>query len=205
MVISVASYKGGVGKTVSAVHLAAYFHRLGSTLLLDSDANKASVAWAAVGKLPFRTMPFKGGARLIGQYEYTVLDTEARPEEGDIKELAEGCDLLVIPTCPDAISMRVLEQTVDILRNVPGANYRVLLTIVPPKPNRDGDDAREYLTGQGVPLFKTGIRRIAAFPRAALEGVTVEKVDRTSLGWRDYEKVGEEICALMNVAIGLAG
>ena len=113
MVISVASYKGGVGKTVTAVHLAAYFQHIGTTLLLDSDANKASVAWAAIGKLPFRTMPFKGGARLIGQYDYTVLDTEARPEEGDIKELAEGCDLLVIPTCPDAISMRVLEQTVQ--------------------------------------------------------------------------------------------
>ena len=25
-----------------------------------------------IGKLPFRTMPFKGGARLIGQYDYTV-------------------------------------------------------------------------------------------------------------------------------------
>ena len=38
MVISVASYKGGVGKTVTAVHLAAFFQRLGPTLLLDADA-----------------------------------------------------------------------------------------------------------------------------------------------------------------------
>ena len=193
MVISVASYKGGVGKTVTAVHLAAFFQRLGPTLLLDADANRASLAWAEVGKLPFQVLPYKSGARHLRNFEYVVLDTEARPEEGDMKELAAGCDLLVVPASPDAISLRVLAQTVELLRGAGARNYRVLLTIVPPKPNKDGDDAREYLQSDGVPLFQASIRRVVAFSRAALAGVTVDQVDREDLAWYDYERVGQEI------------
>jgi chromosome partitioning protein len=199
-VISVASYKGGVGKTTSAVHIAAYFQQFASTLLLDADANRASVGWAESGKLPFKVLPYKSGVRHVANYDFVVLDTEARPEEGDMKELAQGCDLLVIPTTPDALSLRVLEQTLAVLRSV-ATNYRVLMTIVPPRPNRDGEEAREYLADQGVPLFRSSIRRIAAFPRAGLEGVTVDHLDRMNLGWRDYEMVGEEIVELCRLEL----
>ena len=37
MYITVTNYKGGVGKTTTAVHLAAYFQRLAPTLLIDGD------------------------------------------------------------------------------------------------------------------------------------------------------------------------
>src|SRR4051795_4949052 len=114
-VISVASYKGGVGKTTTAVHLAAYFHRHGSTLLLDSDANRASVGWAEAGRLPFQVMSYKQGARHISRFQIVIVDTEARPEKNEMKELAEGCDLLIVPCNPDALSIRVVEQTVAVL------------------------------------------------------------------------------------------
>lgn len=40
MIITVASFKGGVGKTTSAVHLAAYFQQDKPTLLIDGDPNR---------------------------------------------------------------------------------------------------------------------------------------------------------------------
>jgi chromosome partitioning protein len=199
-VISVASYKGGVGKTTTAVHLAALFKELGTTLLLDSDANRASVAWAEAGKLSFPVMTYKQGARHISNYDFVVVDTEARPEKNEMKELADGCDVLVVPCNPDALSIRVVEQTVSVLREAK-ANYRVLLTNVPARPNRDGEEARAYLTGEGIPLFRSSIRRLVAFPRAALEGVTVAELDRNNLGWQDYELVGQEILELHNVEL----
>ena len=49
MIFSVASFKGGVGKTTTAVHLAAYLQTLAPTLLLDADQTKNATAWSQRG------------------------------------------------------------------------------------------------------------------------------------------------------------
>ena len=193
MVISVASYKGGVGKTTTAIHLAAYFQQLEPTLVLDGDLNRSSLRWAELGKLPFTVVDHRQAAMHISRYKHVIVDTQARPDDSDMKVLAGSCDLLVLPCTPDAISLQVLGDTVEALKKIGAENYRILLTIVPPRPNRDGEEAREYLTKAGLPLFAGSIRRIVAFQRAALEGVTVAEIDRVNLGWADYEAVGEYI------------
>ena len=38
-----------------------------------------------------------------------MIDTEARPEEEDLKALADGGDLLIIPTTPDALALDALD------------------------------------------------------------------------------------------------
>jgi len=45
MIITVTSYKGGVGKTTTAIHLAAYLQRLAPTLLVDGDAIRSATKW----------------------------------------------------------------------------------------------------------------------------------------------------------------
>jgi chromosome partitioning protein len=193
MVISVASYKGGVGKTTTAIHLAAYFQELAPTLLLDGDLNRSSLRWAELGKLPFKVVDHRQAPMHITRYQHVIVDTQARPDDADMKVLAGSCDLLVLPCTPDAISLQVLNDTVKALQKIKAENYRILLTIIPPRPNRDGDEAREYLTKSGLPIFKSGIRRLVAFQRAALEGVTVAEIDRVNLGWNDYAAIGDQI------------
>jgi len=199
MVISVASYKGGVGKTTTAIHLAAYFQSLEPTLLLDGDLNRSALRWAEPGKLPFQVVDHRQAAMHIHRYRHVVVDTQARPDTRDMKVLADSCDLLVLPCTPDAISLQVLADTVEALKTIGAENYRILLTIVPPRPNRDGEEARQYLTGSGLPVFSGGIRRLVAFQRAALEGVTVEQLDRQNLGGADYDTIGDQIVRMYRI------
>lgn len=196
MVISVASYKGGVGKTTTSIHLAAYFQQLGPTLLLDGDLNRSSLRWAEPGKLPFKVVDHRQAAMHISRYEHIIVDTQARPDEQDMKVLTGSCDLLILPCTPDAISLQVLDDTVQGLKKIGAQNFRILLTIIPPRPNRDGEEAHQYIVNAGLPIFAGGIRRLVSFQRAALVGVTVADIDRNNLGWADYSGIGDQIVAL---------
>lgn len=197
MIVTVASFKGGVGKSTSAIHLATYFAQDGANnvLLLDGDANRSVSNWAERGNLPFRVADERHAAKYSKDADHIVIDTAARPNEEDLKTLAEGCDLLILPCVPDVLSLEAMMLTVETLKKLESNCYRVLLTIVPPKPNRDGDEARKSLLKADLPLFKTSIRRFQAYKKAALLGLPVYKVNdsKSKIAWDDYRKVGKEI------------
>lgn len=193
MIITLASFKGGVGKTTSAIHLACFLQGRDSTLLVDGDPNRSATGWSRRGVLPFKVVDLMAAPRHSRDYQHMVIDTAARPSREDLEALADGCDLLVLPTTPDALAMDALLQTVDTLHSLGSERYRILLTMIPPKPRRTGDQAREALSE--LPLFHQGIRRFAAYEKAALEGLPVYKVsDRSrAIAWREYEAVGQEL------------
>ncbi len=195
MIVTVASFKGGVGKTCTAVHLAAYLRQSGSTGLVDGDPNRSATGWAGRGKLPFKVVDERQAVRYAREFEHIVIDTEARPNREDLETLAGGCDLLVIPTSPDALALDALLLLVDTLEEIEANHYRVLLTLIPPRPSRDGEQARTTLVSAGLPLFAGEVRRLVAFQKAALEGVPVYEVKdpRALQGWEDYRRVGEEV------------
>jgi chromosome partitioning protein len=199
MILTVASYKGGVGKTTTAVHLAAYLKRSGSVVLIDGDPNRSATGWAKRGKLSFPVVDVDSpeADRAKQNFQHIVFDTQARPSQEDLQALADGCGLLVIPTTADALALDALMLTVDALRSLPTARYRVLLTMLPPKPSRDGEEARAMLEQAGLPRFAIGIRRAVAFQRAALVGVLVRDVadPRAASCWADYCEVGRELTA----------
>jgi chromosome partitioning protein len=88
MIITVTSYKGGVGKTTTAVHLAAYLQTLAPTLLLDGDDTRNATAWSKRGKgFPFKVADEVQAARYARDFTHTVIDPGPRPKQVDLQAL----------------------------------------------------------------------------------------------------------------------
>ena len=102
---------------------------------------------------------------------------------------------MVVPTTPDAMSIETLMSTVDTRRSFGVGQFRILITIIPPYPERDGEDARAMLEANGYPLFASGIRQAKGFKLAALRGILINQLKghRAALCWEDYAKVGAEL------------
>jgi chromosome partitioning protein len=197
MLITIASFKGGVGKTTTAIHLAAFFQKLGKTVLIDGDPNRSATTWTGRGKFSFDVVDeFQMAKVTRGGYEHIILDTAARPNQETIKSLASGCDMLILPSTPDLLSLDALRLTIEALRNHKASRYKVLVTMVRPN-TRDGEIAQSMLQEAGLPVFDGMIRRYQSFVTAASMGTLVSGVNdpRAQLGADDYQAIGKELAA----------
>ena len=195
MIITIASFKGGVGKTTSAIHLAAFLQSQGETLLIDADPNRSATGWAQRGDLPFEVIDEWRSPRRMRNFDHVVIDTQARPIQRDLELLTDGCDLLILPTTPDVLALDALVLTLECLQAIGANRYRILLNIIPPKPSREGETVKQMLKAAELPVFETGVRRLAAFQKAARAGglVYAIKEARAAEGWQDYVQVGQEM------------
>ena len=195
MIITVASLKGGQAKTTSAVHIAALMQADAKTLLVDGDPNHSALNWHQRKGFPFEVCDERQAVKFSRDFTHIVFDTQARPSREDLEILGGGCDQLIVPLTPDALSLDTLFAFTDSLQQLGAMQFKVLLTIVPPRPATDGIFVRQTLEKAGLPVFKTDIRRYKAFQKAALSGVLVKDVadDYAAAAWSDYAAVVGEI------------
>lgn len=194
MRVLVAHTKGGVGKTTTAVHLAAALHETGTpAVLVDLDTNPAALDYASHGRLPMPVLGIREGREALEQHEaHVVIDAPARPGDAQLLAFARDVDLVVIPTPPADLALRALRRMVDTLTST-STPYRVLLTLVPPHPSDLGAWARDTLERAGVPLFTASIPRMIAFEHASNAGQLVRHVRNGRTPWEAYQAAAAEV------------
>ena len=193
MIITITALKGGVGKTTTAIHLSAYLQEKAATLLVDADKNRSALVWSREDKLSFTVASQASATAIIQKFQHIVIDTQARPEPEELKDLTSSSDLIILPTTPNHLDMDATIKAAELL-NSWGAKFKVLLTQVDPR-TKNGRSGRQFLTEAQMPLFKTDIPRLVAFERSPSQGVTVQNYSdpRANFGWQQYVEVGKEI------------
>jgi chromosome partitioning protein len=192
MIISIVSFKGGVGKTTTAVHIAEVLNRKTPTLLVDGDPNQSALAWKGRGKLSFPVVTEHELSERGGNFKRIVLDTPARPTTDELRTICTESNLVIIPSQPDALSLDALIKLVTSLKEIKAKNFKVLFTLVPPL-SHAGREAKELLKTLDIPFFKTEIYRRAVCGRAALKGITVNEMKDGKDALKEFQAVVKEI------------
>ncbi|MEM1240358.1 MAG: ParA family protein [Cyanobacteria bacterium P01_H01_bin.26] len=202
--VGFASTKGGVAKTTSAIHFA-YWMALKDipTVLIDDDANRTAIKWLARSEdnpkftAPFKVATFAKIAKAVQGAEMVVLDTQASISDDDIKDLAEDCNLVVVPSKPDIDSAAAAVETAEKVKLHKG-KYRILLTDCPTGSSKSGAELASDLIGDGYQVVTQRIRRGEGIRHASLAGTTVaQQTGRYKMPWLDYQKAFQEIYLLL--------
>ena len=205
-IITVASSKGGVGKTTTAIHLATRLAREGRTLLIDGDPQASAAKWAGwrretgFGPSPVTTRLngkeiLSEGQHLSAGYEHTVIDVGGRDSAG-LRYALLLAKLAIIPIGAsnlDAAAMTDLLEVVEVAKTYnPELELRVLLTRIDPR-TKDAADMLGFLQDLKLTVLKAQICERVAFRRSIGEGAIVQEIGTDQSAIREIEAVFAEI------------
>ena len=206
MFITVCGQKGGVAKTCTSIHLASVWHSEGKEVcIVDADKNRSALAYSSRGKLPFPVFPVSAAAKASRSSEIVITDGQASSDHEELKHLAYGSDLVILPTTAKARSVELTVELANLLRNLK-VNLAVVIVKVDFRQQKAAQQAKAALQNFGLYVFDTFIPLLSAFDKAEASGNAVfEAVDdlgrsdpRRMTGWSAYCSIASQIPCLIS-------
>jgi chromosome partitioning protein len=208
-IITVATMKGGSGKSTVASCLAVHWQLDGRRpTIIDADPQRSIARLAArertLGGVPViedaTENASKTARRLAGGGGPVIIDTPGFRSETTLACLA-ATDLLLVPVKPSPYDVDRMLDTLDTLINgVSGRRpvFRCLLT----QTTRDSVIARHIraeLAEAGFPLLDSEMTNRVVYPEAALWGATPSLIDSAGPAARDIAAIADEVDGILGV------
>ena len=206
MFITVCGQNGGVAKTCTSIHLASVWHSEGKKVcIVDADKNRSALAYASRGNLPFPVFPVSSAAKASRSSEIVITDGQASSDQEELKHLAYGSDLVILPTTAKARSVELTVELANLLSNLK-VNHAVVIVKVDFRQQKAAQQAKAALENFGLYVFDTFIPLLSAFDKAEASGNAVfEAVDdlgrsdpRRMTGWSAYCSIASQIPCLIS-------
>nr|WP_075486833.1 ParA family protein [Prochlorococcus marinus] len=206
MFITVCGQKGGVAKTCTSIHLASVWHSEGKKVcIVDADKNRSALAYSSRGNLPFPVFPVSSAAKASRSSEIVITDGQASSDHEELKHLAYGSDLVILPTTAQARSVELTVELANLLRNLK-VNHAVVIVKVDFRQQKAAQQAKEALENFDLYVFDTFIPLLSAFDKAEASGNAVfDAVDdlgrsdpRRMTGWSAYCSIASQIPCLIS-------
>ena len=206
MFITVCGQKGGVAKTCTSIHLASVWHSEGKKVcIVDADKNRSALAYSSRGNLPFPVFPVSSAAKASRSSEIVITDGQASSDQEELKHLAYGSDLVILPTTAKARSVELTVELAKLLSNLK-VNHAVVIVKVDFRQQKAAQQAKAALENFGLYVFDTFIPLLSAFDKAeALGSAVLDAVDdlgrsdpRRMTGWSAYCSIASQIPCLIS-------
>ena len=206
MFITVCGQKGGVAKTCTSIHLASVWHSEGKKVcIVDADKNRSALAYASRGNLPFPVFPVSSAAKASRSSEIVITEGQASSDQEELKHLAYGSDLVILPTTAKARSVELTVELANLLSNLK-VNHAVVIVKVDFRQQKAAQQAKAALENIGLYVFDTFIPLLSAFDKAEASGNAVfDAVDdlgrsdpRRMTGWSAYCSIASQIPCLIS-------
>lgn len=189
--IALLSFKGGVGKTTLALHLAA---AAGDALIVDVDRQRSASGWwrsreATLPELVAGTAAGTSKAIAAAERAWIFVDT-APAIDADARAVVEAVDFCLIPTRPAILDLRAIADTIDIVRDARKSGAIVLNFCPPGRGVAEAvlvSEARRALQVYSLPVAPVAITQRVSLSHALSGGQAITEFEPNG---RAAEEIG---------------